>query len=226
MYFLLPAVYLLVRKASIKQVFAIWFAVMFLSLAVCHYFPMTTLFSYAPCFMSGAVAYKLAGKAQWKLKATCWPLLLFSVAGMRLSFTKPTAYLQTLPVFVDWWILCAFIGFAIPFFGQLTMTAVTTTSKVVAKYSYSVYMSHLFCMWITLEKMHSFPLLVRMLAFVVLLVAVSVTLYHSVEHPFIKLGQQLTQQPSEDSGPYSVALRAQGMTVLRESDDSSASSMT
>jgi peptidoglycan/LPS O-acetylase OafA/YrhL len=92
---------------------------------------------------------------------------------------------------VAWWVICAFIGLAIPFFGQLSLTAVTAPAKVIARYSYAVYLSHYFCMWVALEKMHGLPLPLRVVTFLLLLAFVSLGLYRAIEHPFIKLGQRV-----------------------------------
>ncbi len=186
MYLLLPAIYLLVRQATMRETAGIWVVAVVLSIAVCISVPHTTLFTYTPCFMSGVVAYKMQQKnIGASLKSWLWPATL---AVLTVLFI---ALMQTSVGIGQWWITSALIGFTLPFFKQCSWRAVTLPAKLIARYSYGIYVAHFFCMWVVLEKMNA-SIYIALPVFLVFLGIVSVALYHGIEKPFIELGKRLS----------------------------------
>jgi len=90
---------------------------------------------------------------------------------------------------LHWWACCGVIGLSIPLFRQITSKPLVAAAKVIARYSYGIYVTHCVCMWLTLGKMPG-PAIVRILACVLLTASVSVALYHIVEEPFIRAGKR------------------------------------
>lgn len=71
----------------------------------------------------------------------------------------------------------------------------------VAKYSYGLYLSHLFCLWFALTQFRSY----RGTVFIALLVIVPIVLFHCVEWPMIrvgvKVGEWLAAFPTNEHAP-------------------------
>ena len=186
MYLLLPAVYVFVRGSSgLKKILLLWLAAALIGTAANHYIAVRTLFIYAPCFLSGVLAYKLAERVRPRVESVYWPVLLLAM----------TVAVTGLPIFGGavklWWVVCFLVGCALPFFKEISFPAVVKAARVVARYSYGVYLSHLFCMGVALERMHQYPLAARASVLALLLVLIPVVLYHVIERPFIELGRRL-----------------------------------
>lgn len=195
MYLLLPALYRLTRgRYAVPVLYA---GALAISSLLLYFYPYETrysflsLFQYVPCFMPGIMAFWLSKKITPRFPAYLWVLLLFTLTGIVVSGWVPIAS-EWLPGWGRWWVPIL-VGFAIPGFKQLTGSVITSTSRIIAKYSYGVYVAHYFCIWAGLEKIgHRHPVL-GPIAFCVLLAAITVTLYHAVEKPFINLGKRLTR---------------------------------
>jgi peptidoglycan/LPS O-acetylase OafA/YrhL len=188
MYVLLPVIYLLVKDASFAKTIGIWAVAVGLSMAVCASVAHTTLFTYTPCFMSGVVAYKMQQKKIGNfLNPWFWLAFLALLTFLFIALLRG-------PISVgQWWIASALIGFAVPFFKQCSWKAALGPANLIARYSYGIYVAHYFCMWAVLEKMHA-SALIKLPVFVLVLAAVSVTLYHGLEKPFIDLGRHLSSE--------------------------------
>jgi peptidoglycan/LPS O-acetylase OafA/YrhL len=180
MYALLPLIFLFVnRKRRALRLAALYAGVLAVSLVVCRYFPLTTIFSFAPCFAAGIVSYYLLQAHRPRLAAWGWPALL---AAMCVGFA-----LGWIPV--GWWTVCAVLALATPAFRQITYQPLVAAAKIVARYSYGIYVAHYLCIYVALEKLPG-PTWLRLGAFVALLAVVTVALYHLVEEPCILAGKR------------------------------------
>jgi len=99
------------------------------------------------------------------------------------------------------------LGLAIPLFREIQWSAVTTASRIIARYSYGIYLTHfpimLFVMsdrrYPQFKVIHQLPHLKHYArpvdtALVLVLTAVaSLALYHLIENPGIRLGQKVAR---------------------------------
>lgn len=140
--------------------------------------------SYAPCFLAGALAWRLLRDhtprfAGWFLALPLASLVWF--AGTR----------ETEMPFR--WLFCLTLGLAIPLFRDIQWKPLNEVAATVAKYSYGIYLSHGFI----LEHTANLPLGARIAVCLLLIVCVPVALYHLVEAPMIRVGKAIsTWRPS------------------------------
>jgi peptidoglycan/LPS O-acetylase OafA/YrhL len=184
MYLLLPALFLLVQRLpSWRWLMALWvFAVgiALLRIPVGH---NVSFFSYVPCFLPGVIAYKLAATAPPRLPAFAWP---FAVLGLVLVDAITAGHHTG-------WITCLVTGLAIPQFEQLRHTFLKAASRLVAKYSYGIYLSHYLCLWLGFVGLAFLPAPLKWLIFLTTLVGVPLVLYHGLEAPLIRVGNTVAE---------------------------------
>lgn len=192
MYAVLPSLFVLVvsRGRRTFTLAGMYLAILVVSLAVCRYFPLTTIFTFAPCFVAGIVSYFWLKAQPPRLPAYLWVVLLVALSVFSLWLRPDGSNLH-------WWTICGAIAVAIPFFAQLTWEPLVIASKLIARYSYGIYVAHCLLMWITLEKTQG-PAAPRILAFFVSLAIVSVALYHGIEEPLIRAGKRIAARYVED----------------------------
>jgi peptidoglycan/LPS O-acetylase OafA/YrhL len=83
------------------------------------------------------------------------------------------------------------LGLCLPFFAEITNRGLRTVSHWIATYSYGIYLSHPFAIWIRFGVMAGAPLWLRIPVLVALLIGLPVLLYHAVERPMIQIGVSL-----------------------------------
>jgi peptidoglycan/LPS O-acetylase OafA/YrhL len=200
MYLLLPFLYRLLRGRQYSAPI-LYVGVLTISTMVVYWYPYEACYSFlrllrvAPSFMPGLVAYWLSKKVGPRFPAYSWCLLVLALPPLVVSGWFPMSgwnpgWFWWVPGWF-WWIPMI-VGFAIPWFKQITFPALTAGSRVIARYSYGVYLVHYFCIWAGLEKLgHGHPVLGPLL-FCVLVTAIPVALYHAVEKPFITVGKICT----------------------------------
>jgi len=186
MYVLLPALFFFVRKN-----FAIWPLLLMWAMAVLlarqvpsdlHTFGVTIGY-----FLPGCMAY--VGFGRWRPRLPGWLLAVFLVALW-------TAFLLRAN-FHTGWFACLALGFALPMFRQMRPKWVTEPSRIVAKYSYGIYLTHPFAIVVGMYLLRGHSLAVQLLAEAVPLVLLPVAAYHLLEHPLIKVGARLARHAEE-----------------------------
>lgn len=188
MYVLLPAAYLLTR--DVKRV-ALWFIVAVVVGAAIVYSPLPGrgrlgLFAYAPCFMSGVLAF--ARLRRGRGTAPGWfPVLLVAVV---LGVVGLTPFMPRTG-FADW-ILCLAVGLLVPHFRDLPANVGTRVAQAIAKYSYGIYLLHIPALYLAVLWHPEWPAILRWSLFPMLLVVLSWVAFHVIEEPGIRLGQRLT----------------------------------
>jgi peptidoglycan/LPS O-acetylase OafA/YrhL len=85
------------------------------------------------------------------------------------------------------------VGLTVPWFAEMPACFISRATAMIAKYSYGIYICHLFCMWLALVVLHALPVPVRLLAFAVATASLSVALYHGIEAPLIRFGVKLAE---------------------------------
>jgi len=180
MYLLLPLLFFFVQKNfSIWPLLAIWFLVILTTHgtpSAGHNFGVAIGY-----FLPGIMAY--VGFGRWKPMLPGWLLPVFLVAAWAVGWYHFT--------FHKAWLFCLVIGLGLPMFRQMSSNLVLAPSRIIAKYSYGIYLTHSFAIVIGLYLLRGHSLTVRLLAEAVPLVVLPVLAYHLLEHPMIRIGSRL-----------------------------------
>jgi peptidoglycan/LPS O-acetylase OafA/YrhL len=164
------------RFKTLISVIAAWAVAGVVALA----FDYVTLAHFAPCFIAGAIAYKIPHKKV--LPAYLWPMFLLAITPVCAILPMPIA--DTLASFA--------IAFAITRFKDM---AFTQPFHLLAKYSYSIYLTHIFCISFALTKV---PGIAKLPVAIVLLIAAPLLCFHWIEEPFIRLAKRLVESSNRE----------------------------
>jgi len=181
MYILLPALFFFVRQNfSIWPLLVIWG----LALSIGRWVP-SDQHNFAVAvgyFLPGVMAYVGFGRG-WKQWLPGWVLPVF-LLGMGAIFLYHFNFHKG-------WYFCLMVGLALPMFRQMKSKWVTEPSRLIARYSYGVYLMHPFAIVIGMYLLRGHSVGVQLLAEAVPLVVLPVVAYHALEHPMIRLGSRL-----------------------------------
>jgi peptidoglycan/LPS O-acetylase OafA/YrhL len=87
------------------------------------------------------------------------------------------------------------VGLAIPFFSQISVRWLVLPCHLIAKYSYGIYLTHLFCIWLVYQRLHSYlPKAGRFALFVILVIGIPIFFYHFLEEPMVLLGKEVAMR--------------------------------
>lgn len=197
LYLLLPAVYLLSKhRSGLWLVAGLWC----LSLALALLQPRVPhagrldILAFAPCLVAGVLCYRLSLTVSPRLPFMVWPFLLPSLMALSLLWPKsqpgPSA-----------WMACVLTAVCAPFIKQTSNAVVCRLSSSVAQHSYSIYLTHYFCLWLAFRAnaLHA-PL--QWLIFSIAIVGLPALLYRCIELPMIRMGRRL----SETAGDFVTAI--------------------
>jgi peptidoglycan/LPS O-acetylase OafA/YrhL len=180
MYLLLPLLYFFVRKNRVLwPLLLMWLLVV---METWHVGKQTHNFAVAIAyFLPGVMAY--VGFAKWKPRLPGWLLPLF-VLALGLFTLRGMNFHRA-------WYFCLALGLAIPAFEEVNARWLIASSRVLARYSYGVYLTHPFAIVIGLYLLAGYSLAVRVLGLMAPLLILPVLAYHLIEHPMILLGSRL-----------------------------------
>jgi peptidoglycan/LPS O-acetylase OafA/YrhL len=185
MYLLLPFLFLWVRrKPRIWLLLSLWAVGVVAALVQPHVEALRklSLLLFVPNFLPGVIAYCIPRRPL--IKSFLWPLLILAVV------TAFTVY-PHLPLS---WGLCLILGLLIPLFAEISTQWVRWLSNRIATYSYGIYLSHQFCIWIAFGLLAQRSPWLRVPLFALLLVGIPILLYHAIEKPMIRVGIQIANK--------------------------------
>jgi len=187
MYVLLPALFLLAGRArSVWALLALWAGAFALALAQPHIGGVPDFFVYVPCFVPGILAYYLSSRVKATLPFALFPALLAALAVAYMFFWTP----GTAGV-VPGMVVCLTLGLLLPRFVEVRNARVRRAGQLVAKYSYGIYITHYFALWVAFMLLPEAPVLLQALVFVAIVVALPVALFHALESPMIGVGNKV-----------------------------------
>jgi peptidoglycan/LPS O-acetylase OafA/YrhL len=193
MYLFLPWLFLLLYpNKSCWKLLAGWLLSVFAGLTFLAYGggKYNNFLLYVACFLPGVIAYQLQRTPRRQLPAFVWPGV---VVGVVLLFLWNQNLVAN--TWITGWIACLALGISAPFFAQITAPWLTEPSRLIAKYSYGIYLTHFFCIWLMFDVLHYvLPRAARLALFVVLVVLLSVGFYHFLEEPLIQLGKRVAKR--------------------------------
>jgi peptidoglycan/LPS O-acetylase OafA/YrhL len=179
MYFFLPFIFLWMRRSKRRWPLLGLFVISIpVALWQPHHVARATVLAFVAAFLPGVIAYWLFRKRLQRLPGWGVPILIGLIA---VAFLVHPGW--SFPA----WIACLALGVAIPLFRQISSPAVNRVTFHLAKYSYGIYLSHsLLLTWMP-PTWRNLPL------YLLLVAAASITAYHAVEYPLIRLGQHFTR---------------------------------
>lgn len=186
MYLIFPFAYLLLRSHRFAP-YLLWVLAVVSALTIPQLSQRFIVFSFAPCFASGILAYSLFSESRRKLPAWTWPFVVVLVIilfrpldDVSLSKKLPLA-----------WILALVLGVAFPFIQEIQWRPLNRLSHWIAEISYGIYLSHIPLMWLALKVMAPYPLVVRLTVLLIGSAVIPMLLYRFVEKPMIGVGARL-----------------------------------
>jgi len=183
MYVLLPALFFYLRNN-----FAIWplLVIWVMTVMLAHLVPSDghTFGVAIGYFLPGCMAY--VGFGRWKPKLPAWLLPVF-LGALWVAFLLRAN-------FHTGWYACLVLGLGLPMFRQIRTKWVVVPSRIIAKYSYGIYLIHPFAIVIGIYLLRGRSLWVQLFAEAVVVVIVPVIAYHALENPMIRLGAKIARQ--------------------------------
>jgi peptidoglycan/LPS O-acetylase OafA/YrhL len=179
MYVVLPALFLLTR--ALRRAWAAILILWLLSVGVALT-PLAhgrlSLLQYVPCFLGGVLAYSLR-LIKPRMAWYGWPLVIIAAYAIRGLGMRAG------------WVSCLLLGFAIPWFAPIGAGWVRSASGIIARYSYGVYLSHIPIFWLCFVKLQV-PPAAQVTLCAALSMAIPAALFHAIEEPFIRIGQNIS----------------------------------
>lgn len=193
MYLFLPWLFLLLMPQRSKwRITAIWPVSVCLGSVVMHYGPNPNFVVFLPCFLPGVIAYQLQRTVRPRLAAYLWLFLVLLSAAVFLLAKPGTNWMEK-------WAVCLVIGLSIPSFHQISHRWIVGPSKWIAKYSYGIYLTHFFAIWLAFEYLPGLQIIPRIAVFALLAVSLPAVFYHLIERPMIDVGKKLAARYVEES---------------------------
>ncbi|MGW8389820.1 acyltransferase family protein [Pseudoduganella sp. HUAS MS19] len=180
MYFMLPFLFVFFRHRPVKWLLAFWVLSLPVAMLPNVLSPRLGVLSYLPCFLGGVIAWRLQGRE--RLPAWVWPLALglASLAYILFADTRTNYFAR--------WLVCLVLGLVIPWVQQLSAPLLNYASKIVAKYSYGIYLFNYPLIALCFDTLSGLHPALQWSLFWVLMVALPYLGYHLIEHPMIKVG--------------------------------------
>jgi len=217
MYLALPAIYLLLRRHySLRRLVFVWGGAAILGMVQLwgsrvgkFGIGRLDVAEFAPCFITGVVAYFLTLKgSRYSLPRWLWPVVIVLVS---LVYSVSAS----LPIWSMYgeralgWLACAIVGLCMIYCAEQSNRVVEAGAHCIAKYSYGLYLGQVPVMWFAFVRLNRFPLTVQWIVFAILIFIVPVISYHLIEAPMTKSGVSLTRFLTSPAGRQSTIDRAE-----------------
>lgn len=195
MYLVLPVLYRLTRTqrplmcAGLVYIWSILMAFMLPSDLLA-----SKLVLYVPCFLPGVLAFVLCRHAQAKTS----PVFLFALIVIGGALGIPMLVAAGIPEMPLLWGLCITIGLTIPVSRQLKNGLFASSSHLIAKYSYGIYVTHVLALG-AIDGLVPGPAIVQWAAMLILLPGLAYICYHGIEKHGVVLGARLATRLAERS---------------------------
>lgn len=140
--------------------------------------------AFVPCFFSGVWAYKVTREHQPARSASWWFPCILAVTVL--------GGICTLDIPVEW-ALCFALAWAFPHFLDMRPGRLAALCGLTAKYSYGIYLTHLFGLWIAFTLLGKWfgATSLHILVAVAITILASAACFHLVENPLIQLGKKI-----------------------------------
>ncbi len=193
MYAALPFCYLAGKRFGWRGVFGLWCLAAVVGILP-HMPGRFDIVKYAPCFMAGVFGYFFAKGRAARLAWLWWPLGIGACGALfagLASLGSATA---------GSWAMCLGLGFLFALVREIPFRWIATPCKVIARYSYGIYLTHLYAQWAGLVVLKHAPAVYRWGTLAALSFGLPVVAYHLLEDPMIRLGGRVAKALRAGSG--------------------------
>jgi len=202
MYLLLPVLFAFVRRElSLWTMLLIW--LLCVQLGYISGVSKLSFMGSVPHFLAGVIAF--IGFKTLSAKFPAWTFVPFLAA-----FIIGASFLLNHLDGPGPWIFSLMLGLGLPLFHSFKQSYFTEACKVVARYSYGIYLAHPFAILFGIKFCHSYPLAVQLLVEAVTIPVLAVSSYHLLEKPMIDRGSRLAAKVEV----YSLARRKTPLPTL------------
>ena len=209
MYVMLPFLYWAVKGGRrLDFAMLIWVGAVGFAFVQPHITDRGTVFQFAPCFAGGIIAFTLTRRA--KAFLPFWTLAVFLATALSLflavTVTQDAKHLMRVS-----WVLSLSVGFFLPYVKETKSSIVRYVSQTMAKYSYSIYLTHMIVLWVAFPKLQGANPLLRIFVGVALMFLLPYATYNLIEAPGIAFGARVASRflaprrsPAASSSPVAV----------------------
>ena len=185
MYLVLPILFIFLRRRAVRWVFVVWLLSVLLALVQPILGTACLVFLFAPCFLGGVVAWRLAeDHFRPRLPGWMWPLAIGATSTIwMLAPPQHAQYYRAL------FGLC--LGLSIPLFREIPWNPIKDTARIVAKYSYGIYLSHFPILLLVFRRLPHHGRITHYFIMALLMLVLPLILYHGIEAPGIHYGKAL-----------------------------------
>lgn len=198
MYLFLPALFLLARRLGSALTLGGICLLVTMALQVSMHLGHASHLQYVPCFLPGILAYKLSLRP-----GLDWPF-----RGLAVVLWSSVAVFMMLGTVQAGWAVCFTLGVAMSQFADMSSRWLRRASHLVARYSYGIYLTHYFCLWLAFVKLQSLPRMGQCFIFAAAVLLVPVFLYHFLELPLTNAGKKLAEKRLAPSSLQALATKA------------------
>jgi len=148
---------------------------------------------YGPCFLAGIVAFFIA----YKMKpdpALPWFALPLAIAALFFPMMANDGFGKFMPASI-------LIALVIPHCREIPHGWFSEAARIIVRYSYGIYLFHLFGIWVAFVKLKEQSRSVQWLTFAVVVTVVPFLFYHALELPAIRLGNRIAKRLEPTSAP-------------------------
>jgi peptidoglycan/LPS O-acetylase OafA/YrhL len=189
MYCFLPFIYLFIRRSSYRPL-VIWVLAVIAAVTAPRISLRLGMFTVAPCFVAGIVAYGLH-----KVIRPRWPSWIWLCAILlAICLYGPLDDISLARKLKMAWVLTLALAVVFPFCREIRGRFLSRACHTVAKYSYGIYLSHSIVFTLALYTMAGAPPSVRLLLLAGGCIILPVAMYHLIEHPLIRVGSALADR--------------------------------
>lgn len=183
MYLLLPLLYRFARAPS--RVFALWVGSAIAILGMTAAGLSTLLVQWAPCFLAGVLAFALPRRP------VLHPTILFAAALAAAIIAQRLSSLDG-PLH---WLICLGIGLLIPFTREIgAHTWLARGAKAVAKYSYSIYITHVIAIGAAFGLFPALATPVKLALCLLVMAMFARVCYRWIEAPGMAIGARIADR--------------------------------
>jgi peptidoglycan/LPS O-acetylase OafA/YrhL len=185
MYVALPILFVVFRNRPMLWLFVLWVVTVPIALVQPRITGRLDVLEYVPCFLAGVLAWRISHIHKPKLPGWLWPFGLAAVCLIWMSASREHNVLYR-------WAFCIVLGCTIPWFREIGSNWLKIPAKLVARYSYGIYLSHIAVMMLCFRGPAWQSKACLWATFVALAAGTPVAMYHLLEHPMIAIGRKLT----------------------------------
>ncbi len=169
----------------------LWLLAVLLALTLPRLSDRLNVFSYAPCFVSGVVAFDLTRSRSWprKLPSWAWPLVI----ALAVALFGPHDNISLGAKIQRAWIVSLLLGAFYASVKEGHDGPFQTVLHWIAEHSYGIYLSHSIVIWFTLDLLAGSPLWTPIALLAAGAIGLPRLLYLLIERPMMNLGTRTSK---------------------------------